>query len=129
MLYQFSLDNKTWKKLGSIKSQTYGMFKQTYGIFEINNICYVVDTYGITTIPPDNKFYKYPSNKQNGLCETCKFEDQILFFNDEGKGNQNVKLKEDLQKSLDDKDFLCQENLRLKSDNEALMYKKVEIRK
>ena len=87
MLYQFSLDNKTWKKLGSIKSQTYGMFKQTYGIFEINNICYVVDTYGITTIPPDNKFYKYPSNKQNGLYETCKFEDQILFFNDEGKGN------------------------------------------
>ena len=60
---------------------------QTLGIFEINNIFYAVGRYGITTIPPDNKFYKFPLNKRNGWCETCKYEDQILFIDDEGRGN------------------------------------------
>ena len=82
MFYQFLLDSKTWEMLDYIKPIDYAE-----GIFEINNVCYAVGRKGISTLSPDNKFYKFPSNKENDWCEICQLEDQILFIDNEGKGN------------------------------------------
>ena len=46
------------------------------GILEINNVLYVNGSIGISTL--NNKFYKYPSNKQYGWGATCRVGKNIF---------------------------------------------------
>ena len=69
-LYQFSIENKTWSKLGI----TVG--RKVLNIFEINNTCYFVGCEGITTMPSGKQYYKFPWN----FFTASKVKGLILLF-------------------------------------------------
>ena len=65
-------DEKGWIKL----HQFQGTEGTISGIFEINNIFYVVNIRGISTL--NNEFYKYQSNELYDWCATCRVGNSIL---------------------------------------------------
>ena len=75
-LYQFSIENKTWSKLGI----TVG--GKVLNIFEINNIFYVVGSQGITTMSPDKQYYKVPTDRI--FFTASKVKGLILLFEHNG---------------------------------------------
>ena len=70
--YQYLLDEKRWIKLNKFP-QTVGWIR---GMFEINNVFYVVGEKGISTL--NNDFVKFPTNKEYNWCATCRVGNSIL---------------------------------------------------
>ena len=91
------LDEKRWIKL--IKYPHSVGWEGASGIFEINNICYVVGTKGILTLNNDftclNEFYKFPSDKEyaNACCATCQVGNEIFVAYYEKYVNDDAEIK------------------------------------
>ena len=77
------LDDKKWVKLNNF-TESVG---DIGGIYEINNVCYVVGGNGISTL--NNNFYKFPSNEDHFRLTSCRVGNNILvireFHGVEGK--------------------------------------------
>ena len=66
------LDEKRWTKINKFP-ESVGFVR---GMFEINNIFYVIGSKGISTL--NNEVYKFPSNKQYTWCAICRVGSNIL---------------------------------------------------
>ena len=58
--YQWSSQSRTWSKLVS----TIESARCMWGMFEINNICYLVVDQGIMKVSDNLELHKYPSNQE-----------------------------------------------------------------
>ena len=88
------LDDKKWVELNSFP----GSIFQIDGVFEINNVLYVVSYEGVSTL--NNDFYKYPSVMFH-CFSSCKVENNILLI---GSYKQKSKLFNTTNKQWSDVD-------------------------
>ena len=79
--YQYSLNNNNW----TISMKLTQLNVEVYGIFEIDNVCYVVNEDGISTVnqimtifEPNYAVHKFPSNEGYDWCATCRVDSKIL---------------------------------------------------
>jgi len=68
--YQYLLDEKKWAEINKFPKSVGNIC----GIYEINNVIYVVDDQGISTL--NNEFYKFPSKYY--WCTSCRVGNNIL---------------------------------------------------
>ena len=78
------LDKKIWIKLKKF-TETVSYIR---GILQINNVFYVVDEKGISTL--NNEVYKFQSNKEYYWCATCRVGNNILVVRNENYGDDDV---------------------------------------
>ena len=78
LFYQYVLKHKTWRYAKELET-----LDEIFGVFEIDNICYVVSSKGSSLLTTDNKLYKFPSNKEFRRCTAFKLRNKIAVFGEE----------------------------------------------
>ena len=72
-IYQYLLDCEKWVKLNKFPKS----IDKICGVFEINDVFYVVSNKGILAL---NNFFKFPSNKHYAWCTSCQIGNNILLI-------------------------------------------------
>jgi len=89
--YQYLLDEKKWAEIN--KFPKLGFIN---GIYEINNVFYVVEDQGISTL--NNEFHKFPLNKNISSCWSCRVGNNILVVGSIWNSDRESKLFDPINK-------------------------------
>ena len=94
--YQYLLDDKNWVKINKFPDSV----GDIYGVFEIDNVFYVVGDKGIATL--NKEFYKLPSNMIYHWYTSCQVENNVLLIRINYHANADCKLFNTVSKQWSD---------------------------